>query len=154
MSTSDLRSFYKGGRCAVLLHRFREDHLGETKSQVILVEDDPSVLRALRRLLESAGFKVKAFDRPSSLRAAGIPDSNACLIFDVHLPEMTGVELYQAITASGCRCPLILITGYVDEATRALSERVKPAAFLMKPFNRDRLLAAIQRAFASAGNPK
>jgi FixJ family two-component response regulator len=122
------------------------------KTEVILVEDDPSVLRALCRLLEFSGFAVRAFARPSELQAIGIPDASACLIFDVHLPEMTGVELYEVLAASGCRSPLILITGYVDEATRAMVERVKPAAFLIKPFSRDSLMAAICHAFATGRN--
>ena len=119
---------------------------------MILVEDDPSVLRALRRLLEVSGFKVRAFARPSALQAAGIPEPGACLIFDVHLPEMTGVELYQALAASGCRCPLILITGHVDDATSAITKRVNAAAVLIKPFSRDSLLTAIRQSVAPGAN--
>ncbi len=139
---------------AARVHRLLlpEDELSARKTEVILVEDDPSVLRALRRLLVSSGFKVRTFSRPSALRAMGIPDSNACLIFDVHLPEMTGVELYQTLAAAGCRSPLILITAHIDEATRTMTERVKAAAVLIKPFSRDSLLAAIRQALASAGN--
>jgi FixJ family two-component response regulator len=129
-----------------------EDDLCDSKPEVILVEDDPSVLRSLRRLLEVSGFRVRAFARPSVLQAAGIPDPNACLIFDVHLPEMTGVDLYQALAASGCRSPLILITGRVDETTRAITKRVDAAAVLIKPFSRDSLLMAIRQGLASAKN--
>ena len=129
-----------------------EDDLRDSKLEVILVEDDPSVLRALRRLLEVSGFKVRAFARPSALQAAGIPGPNACLIFDVHLPEMTGVDLYQALAAAGCRAPLILITAHVDETTRAMTKHVNAAAVLIKPFSRDILLAAIRQGLAAAGN--
>lgn len=124
----------------------------DSKPEVILVEDDPSVLRALCRLLETSGFKVRAFARPSALQAAGIPDPNTCLIFDVHLPEMTGVDLYQALAASGCRSPLILITGRVDETTRAMTKRVNATAVLIKPFSRDSLLAALRQGLAAAKN--
>jgi FixJ family two-component response regulator len=129
-----------------------EDELSATKTEVILVEDDPSVQRALRRLLEFSGFEVRAFSHPSALQATGIPGRNACLIFDVHLPEMSGVELYQALTAAGCRSPLILITAHIDDATRAMTKRVKAAAVLIKPFSRDSLLAAIRLGLASGGN--
>jgi FixJ family two-component response regulator len=132
----------------------REDELGEKKTEVILVEDDPSALRALRRLLEFSGFEVRAFDRPSALQAASLPDSDTCLIFDVYLPEMTGVELYQALTASGCCLPLILITAHIDDATRAMTEQVKAAAVLIKPFSRDSLLAAIRLGLASGSNSR
>jgi FixJ family two-component response regulator len=128
--------------------------LGINKPEVILVEDDVSVLRALRRLLEISGFEVQAFLRPSALLATVIPKSNACLIFDVHLPEMTGVELHQTLSASGCRLPLILITAHVDDATRAITQRVNTAAVLMKPFSRASLLAAIHQAFASCTTPQ
>jgi two-component system, LuxR family, response regulator FixJ len=129
-----------------------ENELRDSKPEVILVEDDPSGLRSLRRLLEVSGFKVTAFARPSALRAAGIPDPSACLIFDVHLPEMTGVDLYQTLAASGCRSPLILITGRVDEATYAMTKRVHAAAVLIKPFSRDNLLTAIRQGLACAKN--
>ena len=128
--------------------------MGEKKTEVILVEDDPSVLRALRRLLEFSGFEVRAFGRPSALQASNLPNSNACLIFDVHLPEMTGVKLYQALTASGCCLPLILITAHIDDATRAMTEQVKAAAVLIKPFSRDSLLAAIRQGLDSGRNPR
>jgi FixJ family two-component response regulator len=130
----------------------REDELSATKGKVILVEDDPSVQRALRRLLELSGFEVRAFSHPSALQAAALPARNTCLIFDVHLPEMSGVELYQALTALGCRSPLILITAHIDDATRAMTERVKAAVVLIKPFSRDSLLAAIRHSLASGGN--
>ena len=121
----------------------------EQKPEVILVEDDPSVLRALRRLLQHSGFDVRTFGRPSALQSTVIPDSNACLIFDVHLPEMTGVELYHTLAASGCRLPLILITAHVDDATRAMTQLVKSATVLIKPFSRDSLLAAIHQGLLS-----
>jgi two-component system response regulator FixJ len=129
--------------------------LVEKKRVVILVEDDPSVLRALRRLMIYDGFEVRAFARPSAVLEIDtkIPDSNACLIFDVHLPEMTGVELYEKLAASGCRLPVIVITGHVDQATLALTERINAAGVLIKPFSRDTLLAAITKAFAVGRNP-
>jgi FixJ family two-component response regulator len=125
-----------------------ESQLNERKSEVILVEDDPSVLRALRRLLQASGFEVKVFARPSALQATGLPGPDVCLIFDVYLPEMTGVELYETLNASGCSCPLILITGRVDDVTRAMTKRVKATAVLIKPFSRENLLAAIHQCFA------
>jgi FixJ family two-component response regulator len=127
----------------------QEDDLRQSKTEVILVEDDPSVLRALRRLLVVSGFEVRALDRPSALLAASIPGPEDCLIFDVLLPEMTGVELYQTLAAAGCSSPLILITGGVDQTIQAMTKRVNAAAVLIKPFTLDSLLAAIRRGLAS-----
>lgn len=127
---------------------YQGEQLAESKPAVILVEDDPSVLRALRRLMISCGFEVLAFTRPSELQATTIPNSNTCLMFDVHLPEMTGVELYETLNAAGCRLPVIMITGHADDSTRLMISRIKTVAVLVKPFGRDILLAAITKALA------
>jgi FixJ family two-component response regulator len=121
--------------------------VSESKRVVILVEDDLSVLRALRRLMVSAGFEARTFARPGALLGSDIPTTDACLVVDVHLPEMTGVELCEALAASGHRLPAIMITGHVDEATRELARRADPVAILFKPFTRESLLAALSKAF-------
>jgi two-component system, LuxR family, response regulator FixJ len=126
------------------------NELSKNKGQLFLVEDDPSVSRALNRLLKASGFEVKRFARPSELLEAGVPDSTGCLIFDVHLPEMTGPELYQVLINLGCRSPLILITAHLDKTTRELANDSGAAAFLIKPFSRDSLLAAISKALNPA----
>ena len=116
---------------------------------MILVEDDLSVLRALRRLIVSAGFRALAFSRPSALLESVIPRADACLVVDVHLPEMTGPELCEALAASGRVLPAIMITGHVDEATRELAQHSNPVAILYKPFSRELLLTALAKAFAT-----
>src|ERR1700737_658125 len=68
---------------------------------ILVVDDDPSVLSALARLIRAAGFHVKAFDRPSALLASEVPTTKACMIVDVHLPEMNGIELCKALAGSG-----------------------------------------------------
>lgn len=74
------------------------------KPFLILVEDDPSVLRALRRMMLSAGFQVMAFDRPRAVLDSKLPKFDACLVVDVHLPEMNGVQLCETLAASGAVC--------------------------------------------------
>jgi CheY-like chemotaxis protein len=119
-----------------------------TKSVLILVEDDLSVLRALRRLMISAGFRVIAFDRPRAVLDSELPKTDACLVVDVHLPEMNGVQLCERLAAAGCRLPVIMMTGHIDPATRELVCRAKIVAILFKPFTRDSLLGAISEALA------
>lgn len=92
-----------------------------------------------------------AFDRASAVLASELPKTNACLIVDVHLPEMTGAQLCQILAASGCRLPVIMITGHLDQATRELVRRANAVAMLFKPFSRDSLLQAISQALAAAG---
>jgi FixJ family two-component response regulator len=119
----------------------------EQEKVVVLVEDDPSVLRALRRLVARAGYKVLAFDGPSAVLAANIPKSGACLVIDFHLPEMNGAELGDALAASGCRLPIIFVTGYTDEHTRSIIGCKPSSIVLSKPFRREELLAALSRSF-------
>jgi FixJ family two-component response regulator len=123
-----------------------------TKPALILVEDDSSVLRALRRLMLSAGFQVMAFDRPRAVLDSELPKTDACLVVDVHLPEMTGVQLCELLAASGCQLPVIMMTGHLDRATRELTQRTKAIAVLFKPFTRDSLLEAISEALAAGKN--
>ena len=120
-----------------------------TKPFLILVEDDSSVLRALRRMMLSAGFQVTAFDRPRAVLDSDLPKTGACLVVDVHLPEMNGVQLCESLAASGCHLPIIMITGNIDQATRELVRRAKAVAVLFKPFTRASLLEAIAVALAA-----
>jgi CheY-like chemotaxis protein len=115
---------------------------------VVVVDDDPSVLRALSRLIQTAGFRVLAFDRPSALIASEIPKADACLIVDLNLPEMNGSELCSALTASGRGLPAILITGRDDSATQRLIKGTHPVAVLLKPVDERALFDAITRALA------
>jgi len=117
-----------------------------TKPTIIVVDDDASILRALRRLLSGAGFDVRIFDRPSTLLKSDLPKAGACLVVDVHLPEMNGVELCATLAASGCRLPVILITAHTDEETRTLADDAHPVALLIKPFGRELLVSSIQNA--------
>ena len=117
-----------------------------TKPTIIVVDDDASILRALRRLLSGAGFDVRTFDRPSTLLKSDLPKAGACLVVDVHLPEMNGVELCATLAASGCGLPVILITAHTDEETRKLADDAHPVALLIKPFGRELLVSSIQNA--------
>jgi len=117
---------------------------------IIVIDDDPSILRALRRLVSGAGFEVWTFDRPSALLKSDIPKTGACLIVDIDLPEMNGVELCATLAASGCKLPVILITAHTDEETRKLAGDAHPVALLIKPFGRDLLVNSIKRALLAS----
>jgi FixJ family two-component response regulator len=118
----------------------------EKTPTVIVIEDDPSVRRSLRRLLATAGFSVQTFDRPSTFLESNPPISNVCYVIDIHLPEMTGVALCEEMRALGWTPRVILITGHVDERTLEMTKRANVAAVLFKPFGRDQLLKAISTA--------
>lgn len=115
---------------------------------VLVVDDDPSVLRALSRLISAAGFTVKMFAKPSELMASEIPTSNTCMVVDIDMPEMTGIEMCHVLRGSGRGLPVILITGRTDARTRLQAAQADAVAVLFKPFDRDPLIEAIGRALA------
>ena len=123
----------------------------EAKATVIVIEDDPSVRRSLRRLIITAGFNVQTFDRPSAFLESDSPISNVCYVIDVHLPEMTGVALCEKLRALGRAAAVILITGHLDERTLEMTRRANVTAVLFKPFSRDQLLEAISTALRAEG---
>jgi two-component system response regulator FixJ len=108
----------------------------------------------LGRLVRSAGFVVRTFESPGELLHSDIPKTEACLVVDVNLPEMNGVELCDVLAATGRSLPAILITAQTDDPqTNCLIRGAKAVAILHKPFAAALLFNAISVAFSkSAAN--
>ena len=123
----------------------------ETRS-VFVVDDDSRLLRSLARLIRSAGVNALTFERPAHLLASELPETNACLLLDVHMPEMNGVQLYEMLAVTRHDLPVIMMTGRDDTQTRHLLQRVSAVAVLIKPFDEFLLLDAISRALALSRN--
>ena len=123
-----------------------EQNVTDAKPIIIVIDDDLSILRALSRLVSGAGFEVRTFDRPSALLKSDLPKAGACLIVDIDLPEMNGVELCATLATSGCKLPVILITAHTDDETRRLADGANPVALLIKPFGRELLVDSINSA--------
>jgi CheY-like chemotaxis protein len=135
-------------------HVEKEKPLKTLEQTVLVVDDDVSALSAIARLIRSAGFKVKEFSHPKALLREELPSRNACLVADIYLPEMNGVELCNALAVTGHALPTILITGRDDETTRRLCEDLGAIAVLFKPIDEVPLLAAISQCLTlSAGPP-
>ena len=117
---------------------------------VLVVDDDPRLLRSFATLIRSAGVNTLTFERPAHLLAAEVPETNVCLLLDVHMPEMNGVQLYETLTAGRPDLPVIMMTGRDDAQTRHLLQRVSAVAVLNKPFDEALLFDAIFRALALA----
>ena len=115
---------------------------------VLVLDDDTSVCRSLKRLISASGFQVQTFGKPSELLASAIPQSNACMVVDINLPEMTGIQMCQILKNSGRALPTILITGRTDASVSSLTAKSDAIALLFKPFDEDALLDAIGRALA------
>lgn len=110
---------------------------------IVLVDDDDSLRRALTRTLRLAGYRVQAFRDAEETMAAHPSWSHACLILDVDLPGIDGVSYRRALRDAGCDPPTVYITA-LDPAD--MNERLgEPAVILHKPFRNDELLRAIDR---------
>jgi FixJ family two-component response regulator len=116
---------------------------------VYVIDDDASLLRALRRLLGAGGFRVCTFSSAEefleSERAAP-----ACLVLDVHLGGLSGLDLQERLIAAGRRIPVVFITAHDDAVTRERARRIGAIDYLRKPFNDESLLAGINRAIGAA----
>jgi FixJ family two-component response regulator len=115
---------------------------------VAVVEDDPAMLRAIERLLRVHGFDAVGFASAEAFldRAAGA--AAVCLVIDIHLGGMSGIELRRRLAASGSRLPTVFITAVDDEATHKEALRAGCTACLRKPFPATALISAINRATA------
>jgi FixJ family two-component response regulator len=108
-------------------------------------------LRSLERLVRAAGYTVRGFATPGDLLSSDIPRSGACLIVDINLPEMNGVDLCEELTAAGRGLPAILITGQTDDPkTRRLILGARAVAVLYKPFAAAMLFDALSTALSSS----
>ena len=118
---------------------------------VSVVDDDPSVRRSLARLVKSAGYRVEAFASAHEFLARPPEEGPACLLLDVRMPGLTGLDLQETLAIAAHSTSIIFITGYRD--VRASVKAMKGGAvdFLTKPVNDEELLGAIERAVARAG---
>jgi FixJ family two-component response regulator len=124
----------------------------KSTATVIVVDDDASIRRALRRQLQILGFNVLDFGSAEEFLTSEIPNGDTCLLLDVYMPGMTGIELCKKMTEAGRPLPTILISGRDDAQTRKLMREAKPIANLLKPFDEESLLSAIRKALPNQTN--
>jgi FixJ family two-component response regulator len=113
---------------------------------VAIVDDDESIRVTTKDLLESAGFSAAVFRHAASLLKSRRLSKVSCLITDMRMPKMTGLELHQHLVASNRAIPTILMTAYPDQRTRAQAIKASAVCYLIKPFAADELLACVRRA--------
>ena len=102
--------------------------------------------RALGRQLQILGFEVSVFESAEELLASKIPTDNVCLLLDVYMPGMSGIQVCRNLDASGRHLPTILMSARNDRATRQIMRQVKPIAEIFKPFDEKILLRVIGKA--------
>jgi FixJ family two-component response regulator len=96
--------------------------------------------------LQVLGFNVSVFESAEELLASDFPTDNACLLLDIYMPGMNGIELCRSLAASGRHLPTILMSARDDEQTRQIMDKAKPIAGLFKPFDEKTLLRALRKA--------
>ena len=116
---------------------------------IAVVDDDASFLRSVERLLRGAGYRVASYRSGREFQAAQGGPPPDCLVLDVHLPEMTGLELRDRLAEAGNRLPVVLMTAYDTPQTRERAVRPGTFGLLLKPFDRQELLAALARALSN-----
>jgi FixJ family two-component response regulator len=113
---------------------------------VAIVDDDDSVRGTLHELLRSAGFSSRTFESAEDFLGSGQQQQTACLITDIRMPGMSGLELQARLNAERCRIPTIFITAHGDEEMRLQALREGAVEFLPKPFDDEVLIESVRTA--------
>src|SRR5215831_7243014 len=120
--------------------------MSQTQPVVAIVDDDVSILRALGRLLYVMGWHAITFSSAEAFLQTGMQASPDCLVLDMWLPGMTGVELLEHLVATGSTLPTVIITGRDDLQIRMRAMQARAAAYLLKPRDGQDLLQALREA--------
>src|SRR5580658_3716714 len=119
----------------------------EAKAKMVSIVDDDDLMRAaLQGLLKSAGLPAQSFASAEEFLSSGNQHDTACLITDIRMPGMSGLELQAKLNADHCRIPTIFITAHGDEKMRMQALRAGAVEFLTKPFNDEALLESVRAA--------
>jgi FixJ family two-component response regulator len=119
---------------------------------VYVVDDEPSVCLALKRLLRSVGLEARTFISAQEFLNSGRPDAPGCLILDVRLPGLSGLDLQAGLAAEKIDLPVVFITGHGDIPMSVRAMKAGAIEFLTKPFREQDLLEAIQRGIEQNRN--
>jgi FixJ family two-component response regulator len=119
---------------------------------IAIVDDDEEVCIGMTSLVRSLGYDVKTYGSAEDFLASGGRDDTACLISDVQMPGLGGLELQKILAAEGGRLPIIFITAYPDPRVRQAATDAGAMCFLSKPFEGEALIRCLERALAT-GSP-
>jgi two-component system response regulator FixJ len=129
-------------------------HMDVDKALVYIVDDDPSVRRALERLAHAAGFDAQAFASGGEFLAAVRPGRRTCVLLDLRLPDMHGLQVQRRLARTNPEVGVVVITGYGDDLTRREALVAGAVACLSKPFDDNVLLEAMYKALGRPWNGK
>ena len=126
----------------------------ETKPTIFIVDDDPSVRESTELLLKSVGFNVKTFVSAQDFLKANLQEDLGCLILDVRMPGISGLDLQEKLVSAKTPLPVIFITGHGTVPMSVRAMKAGAVDFLQKPFEEQDLLDAINRAITQHGERK
>ncbi len=131
-----------------------EESMAERKPMIFVVDDDESVRSALKRLIRSVGLDVETFASAQEFLRYVPPQGPGCLVLDVRMPGMSGIDLQRMLAARGSKMPVIFITAH--EEVVSLAQKAGAVAVLQKPFEEKAFLDAISTALRrkNSGNEK
>jgi len=118
----------------------------KSEAAVYIVDDDPSIRRALQRVIESVGLAVKRYASAEEFLDKYDPAQAGCLVLDVRMPGVSGLDLQETLAAKDINLPIVFITAYGDVPMTARAMKAGAVDFIEKPFNEQELLDAINRA--------
>ena len=118
---------------------------------VSIVDDDESLRRSVRNLLTSVGFQVETFVSAEAFLESIHRENTGCLVADLRMPGMTGLDLLTHLAAAGAPTPAIILTAHGDDEVRRRTLEAGAIAFLGKPFRADALLDAVRSALDQGG---
>lgn len=121
------------------------------KPLVLVVDDDDDIRASLTDMFLSVGMETMTYGSTAELMAAGLPDRPSCLILDLRLPGVSGLELQTHLVEQGIRLPIIFLTGYADVPTSVRAMKAGALDFLPKPFREQELLDAVAEALRYDG---
>jgi FixJ family two-component response regulator len=119
---------------------------------VAIVDDDKSIRNATQDLLNAAGFSTTTFEDAESFLGSSSRAGVACLVADMRMPGMTGLQLYLELIASGHGIPTVIITAHPEELTQARAHEAGITCYITKPFTPDELLECVREALAKSHN--
>jgi FixJ family two-component response regulator len=117
-----------------------------TRGLISVVDDDESIRRTTTFLIESFGFRAAAFESAETFLKSGQLHDTSCLIVDVQMPGMDGLELQSELAATGYDIPIVFITAYENKVSRQQAMQAGAVAFLAKPFGDEQLLQTVRLA--------
>lgn len=121
--------------------------MNSKEQTIFVVDDDPSILKAISRLLGVEGFRVVTFDSPHSFLDAYNAKARGCILLDVTMPGLNGIELQRALMEKHCTLPIVFLTGCGDIPTSVKAMKHGAIDFLTKPVEDHALIGAIRTAF-------